>query len=99
MREVSSKEDKGGGAALPMTRISTGPRADSSFRPSCSWIASSAAGCPAGPWAHPGFNVPVAHVWAEQERLLEKAGQRMPVEDGYIAASKGTADPTKSSTS
>ncbi|HWB18346.1 MAG TPA: hypothetical protein VG538_18220 [Vicinamibacterales bacterium] len=25
-----------------------------------------------------GFNVSVAHVWAEQERLLEKAGQRMP---------------------
>ena len=28
----------------------------------------------------------VAHVWAEQERLLEKAGQRMRVEDSYIAA-------------
>ncbi len=25
-----------------------------------------------------GFNVSVAHVWTEQERLLEKAGQRMP---------------------
>ena len=33
-----------------------------------------------------GFNVSVAHVWAEQERLLEKAGHRMPVEDSYIAA-------------
>jgi predicted nucleic acid-binding protein len=33
-----------------------------------------------------GFNVSVAHVWAEQERLLEKAGKRMPVEDSYIAA-------------
>jgi toxin FitB len=33
-----------------------------------------------------GFNVSVAQVWAEQERLLEKAGQRMPVEDSYIAA-------------
>ena len=33
-----------------------------------------------------GFNVAVAHVWADQERLLEKAGQRMPVEDSYIAA-------------
>jgi toxin FitB len=33
-----------------------------------------------------GFNVSVAHVWAEQERLLEKAGCRMPVEDSYIAA-------------
>jgi predicted nucleic acid-binding protein len=33
-----------------------------------------------------GFNVPVAHVWADQERLLQKAGHRMPVEDSYIAA-------------
>jgi toxin FitB len=33
-----------------------------------------------------GFNESVAHVWAEQERLLEKAGQRMSVEDSYIAA-------------
>ena len=33
-----------------------------------------------------GFNASVAHVWAEQERLLEKAGQSMPVEDSYIAA-------------
>jgi predicted nucleic acid-binding protein len=33
-----------------------------------------------------GFNVSVAHVWAEQERLLQKTGQRMPVEDSYIAA-------------
>jgi predicted nucleic acid-binding protein len=33
-----------------------------------------------------GFNVSVAHIWAEQERLLEKAGQPMPVEDSYIAA-------------
>jgi len=33
-----------------------------------------------------GFNTPVAHVWAEQERLLEKSGRRMPVEDSYIAA-------------
>ena len=32
-----------------------------------------------------GFNVSVAHVWAEQERVLEKAGQPMPVEDSYIA--------------
>ena len=28
----------------------------------------------------------VADVWAEQERALEKAGRRMPVEDSYIAA-------------
>lgn len=43
-----------------------------------------------------GFNVSVAGVWAEQERILDKAGQAeapvkgasqpMPVEDGYIAA-------------
>jgi predicted nucleic acid-binding protein len=33
-----------------------------------------------------GFNVFVAHVWAEQERLLDKAGRRMAVEDSYIAA-------------
>ena len=33
-----------------------------------------------------GFNVPVAHVWAEQEHILEKAGRRMPVENSYIAA-------------
>ena len=33
-----------------------------------------------------GFNVSVAHVWAEQERVLDRAGQRMPVEDSYIAA-------------
>ena len=33
-----------------------------------------------------GFNVTVAHVWAEQEFQLQAAGQRMPVEDSYIAA-------------
>jgi toxin FitB len=33
-----------------------------------------------------GFNVSVAYVWAQQERVLAKAGQRMPVEDSYIAA-------------
>jgi len=33
-----------------------------------------------------GFNVSVAHVWAEQERILDKAGQPMSVEDSYIAA-------------
>ena len=33
-----------------------------------------------------GFSVSVAHVWAEQERNLEMAGERMPVEDSYIAA-------------
>jgi len=33
-----------------------------------------------------GFNVSVAHVWAEQQQLLEKSGQLMPLEDSYIAA-------------
>ena len=33
-----------------------------------------------------GFSVSVAHVWADQEYLLERRGVRMPVEDGYIAA-------------
>ena len=33
-----------------------------------------------------GFNVSVAHVWAEQERGLDRAGHRMPVENSYIAA-------------
>jgi predicted nucleic acid-binding protein len=33
-----------------------------------------------------GFSVSVAHVWADQERLLDNLGQRMPVEDSYIAA-------------
>jgi len=33
-----------------------------------------------------GFNVSVAHVWAEQQRQLDEAGLRMPIEDSYIAA-------------
>lgn len=33
-----------------------------------------------------GFNVTVAHVWAEQQHQLKVAGQKMPVEDSYIAA-------------
>ncbi|HUJ51354.1 MAG TPA: PIN domain-containing protein [Bryobacteraceae bacterium] len=33
-----------------------------------------------------GFNVSVAQVWADQERMLDRIGHRMPVEDGYIAA-------------
>jgi predicted nucleic acid-binding protein len=32
------------------------------------------------------FNASVAHVWAEQQRQLEHAGRRMPIEDSYIAA-------------
>ena len=28
-----------------------------------------------------GFNVGVAHVWADKEHELERVGQRMPVED------------------
>jgi predicted nucleic acid-binding protein len=41
-----------------------------------------------------GFNVSVAHVWAEQERLLDQAGQRMPIEDSYIAATARRYGPT-----
>ena len=33
-----------------------------------------------------GFNVAVAHVWADLQRRLEKAGLPMPIEDSYIAA-------------
>lgn len=33
-----------------------------------------------------GFNVSVAHVWAAQQRELEEAGLKMPLEDSYIAA-------------
>lgn len=41
-----------------------------------------------------GFNVSVAHVWAEQEHLLERTGRRMPVEDSYIAATARRHDLT-----
>ncbi len=33
-----------------------------------------------------GFNVSVAHVWAERQHQLEEIGQPMPVEDSHIAA-------------
>src|SRR5262249_11770265 len=33
-----------------------------------------------------GFNVSVALVWAQLQHRLEAAGQRMPLEDSYIAA-------------
>jgi predicted nucleic acid-binding protein len=33
-----------------------------------------------------GFNVSVAHVWAEQQHKLAKAGVTMPAEDSMIAA-------------
>lgn len=33
-----------------------------------------------------GFNVSVAHIWAEQQHQLQTTGQLMPVEDSYIAA-------------
>jgi predicted nucleic acid-binding protein len=32
------------------------------------------------------INIAAAHVWADQQVLLEKAGKKMPVEDSYIAA-------------
>ena len=40
------------------------------------------------------FSTSVAHVWAEQEWALQKAGQRMPVEDSYIAATARRHDLT-----
>lgn len=33
-----------------------------------------------------GFNVAVAHDWADLQRRLDDAGLPMPIEDGYIAA-------------
>jgi predicted nucleic acid-binding protein len=33
-----------------------------------------------------GFNVSVAHIWADQQHQLQNAGTPMPVEDSYIAA-------------
>ena len=33
-----------------------------------------------------GFNVSVAHAWADQQHELQAAGKPMPVEDSYIAA-------------
>ncbi|MEI6085805.1 MAG: type II toxin-antitoxin system VapC family toxin [Verrucomicrobiota bacterium] len=32
------------------------------------------------------FNTSTAHVWADQKFLLESAGQPMPIEDSFIAA-------------
>jgi hypothetical protein len=32
------------------------------------------------------FNTATAHIWADQKFTLEQAGQRMPVEDSFIAA-------------
>jgi predicted nucleic acid-binding protein len=40
------------------------------------------------------FNVATAHVWADQKFLLEQAGQRMPLEDSYIAATARRHDLT-----
>ena len=31
-----------------------------------------------------GFNVSVAHVWAEQERVLDRAGQRMQIGRAHV---------------
>jgi len=33
-----------------------------------------------------GFNVSVAKIWADLQHQLDQAGQRMPIEDSYIAA-------------
>jgi predicted nucleic acid-binding protein len=40
------------------------------------------------------FNVASAHVWANQRFLLEEAGQTMPVEESYIAATARRHDLT-----
>jgi hypothetical protein len=40
------------------------------------------------------FNVATAYVWADQRFLLEQAGQRMPVEDSFIAATARRHDLT-----
>src|SRR5205807_4960515 len=40
------------------------------------------------------FNVATAHIWADQKFLFERAGQPMPVEDSYIAASARRYDLT-----
>ena len=40
------------------------------------------------------FNVATAYVWADQRLLLERGGQRMPVEDSYIAATARRHDLT-----
>lgn len=40
------------------------------------------------------FNASVAHVWAEQQRELDEAGRRMPIEDSYIAATARRYDLT-----
>lgn len=41
-----------------------------------------------------GFNVAVAHVWAEQQRAFDRAGIRMPLADSYIAATARRYDLT-----
>jgi predicted nucleic acid-binding protein len=33
-----------------------------------------------------GFTVSVAHVWTEQQHALDRAGLRMPLADGFVAA-------------
>ena len=40
------------------------------------------------------LNVATAHVWADQKFLLKQAGQPMPVEDSYIAATARRHDLT-----
>ncbi len=41
-----------------------------------------------------GFGVSVAHVWAEQQRLFDRAGVRMPIADSFIAATARRYDLT-----
>jgi toxin FitB len=40
------------------------------------------------------FNMATAHVWADQQFLLQQAGLLMPVEDSYIAATARRHDLT-----
>ena len=40
------------------------------------------------------FSVATAHIWADQQFLLEQAGQLIPVEDSYIAATARRHDLT-----
>jgi predicted nucleic acid-binding protein len=41
-----------------------------------------------------GFNVAIAHVWAEQQRACDLAGRRMPLADSFIAATAKRHDLT-----
>jgi predicted nucleic acid-binding protein len=44
------------------------------------------------------FNASVTHVWAEQQRELERADRHMPIEDSYIAATTSPSSPATTNT-